>query len=99
MACSGDGVPPWDEPMMVAPEPSPIKERLRPPKLSVMNSRLLKQMGSPKEKTSLNKHLQSAATMSVNKGTIGMSRGKEHYKSPFLHARYKVTHSYSEVVL
>jgi hypothetical protein len=72
--------------MMVAPEPSLIKERLRPPKLLVMNSRLSKQMGSPKEKTSLNKHLQSAATMSIDKGTIGMSRGKAHYKSLFLRA-------------
>jgi hypothetical protein len=32
MAHSGDGVPPWVEPITVALETSPMGERLRPPK-------------------------------------------------------------------
>jgi hypothetical protein len=32
MAHSDDGVPPRVEPMTAAPEPSPMEERLRPPK-------------------------------------------------------------------
>jgi hypothetical protein len=47
---SEDGGLPWAEPMMMASEPFPMGERLRPPKRSVMNSRLSKRMVSSREK-------------------------------------------------
>jgi hypothetical protein len=77
MAHSGDGVPPWVEPIMAASEASSMGERLRLPKRSMMNSRLPKQMVSPKEKTSLNRRSPSAATMSADEGTI-----KKHTTNP-----------------
>jgi hypothetical protein len=56
--------------MMVAPEPSPMGERLRPLKRSAMNSRLPKRMVSPREKTSHDRCSPSAATASADEGTI-----------------------------
>jgi hypothetical protein len=56
MAHSGDDSPPRAEPMMMAYESSPMGERLRPPKQSVMNSRLPKRMVSPREKPSHDRH-------------------------------------------
>jgi hypothetical protein len=46
---SRDGGPPRVEAMTTAHEPSHMGERLRPLKQSEMNSRLLKQMVSPRE--------------------------------------------------
>jgi hypothetical protein len=111
MARSGHGVPPWVEPMTAASEPSPMQERLRPPKQSVMNSRLPKQMVLLGEKTSHNKCSPFATMVSADEGTIRTSRGKACCKSPFLACqlsvffapiRYRVAKivcSYSEVVL
>jgi hypothetical protein len=42
MVYDWSGGPPWAGPMMMMHEPSPRRERLRPPKRSVMNSRLPK---------------------------------------------------------
>jgi hypothetical protein len=68
-------------------------------------------MVSPREKTLHDKRSPSAATVSADEGTIGMSRGKARYKSPFLvrqlsvffastsYRVVKITCSYSEVVL
>jgi hypothetical protein len=50
MARSEDGGPPLVEPMRAASESLPLGERLRPPKQWVMNSRLVKQTVSPREK-------------------------------------------------
>jgi hypothetical protein len=84
MAHGGDGSPPWVEPMTVASQPSPMGEKFKPLKRSVMNSLLLKRMVSPREKTTLNRCSLPVATASAGDGTIRMSRGKAHYKSPFL---------------
>jgi hypothetical protein len=82
-----------------------------PLKWSVMNSRLPKQMVSPREKISHDKCSPSVAMVSADEGTIRMSRGKAHYKSAFLACQVsvvfapagyrvvKITRSYSEVVL
>jgi hypothetical protein len=40
MARSGDGGPPWIVPMIVASQPSPMGERLRPLNLSVIDEDL-----------------------------------------------------------
>jgi hypothetical protein len=53
MAHVGNGGPLQVEPMTAATILSPMGERLRPLNRSAMNSRLLKQMVSPREKTSL----------------------------------------------
>jgi hypothetical protein len=44
MAHNGDGVPLRVEPMTAVPKPSSMGERLRPPKRSAINSKLLKRM-------------------------------------------------------
>jgi hypothetical protein len=76
-----------------------------------MNSNLPRQMVSQREKPSHVKHSPSVVMVSVNEGTIGTSRGKARYKSPYLAcqmsvffapARYrvvKITRSSSDVVL
>jgi hypothetical protein len=84
MARSGDGGPPRAEPITIESEPSPMGERLRPPKRSVMNSRLPKQIVSPREKPPHDRWSQTAASASTDDGTIGTPRGKARYKSPFL---------------
>jgi hypothetical protein len=84
LARSEDGSPSRVEPMTTAGESSPMVERLRPPKQSTMNLRLLKRMVSPREKTSHDGNSPLAATMSADDGTIETSRGKVHCKSPFL---------------
>jgi hypothetical protein len=84
MAHSGDGGPPWVEPMMMASELSPTGERMKPPKQLVMNSRLPKRMVSPREKPPHDRRSPSVATVSADDGTIRMSRGQAHYKSPYL---------------
>jgi hypothetical protein len=111
MAHSGDGVPPRDEPIMTAPEPFLMGERLRLPKWSVMNSRFPKQIISSRVKTSHDRRSPSMATMSADEGTIRTSSGKARYKSPFLTRQLsvcfctskihvvKIARSYSEVVL
>jgi hypothetical protein len=111
------GNPSVESPVMVRcedggpPRVEPMGERLRPPKWSVLYSRLPKRMVSPREKPPHDKRAPPASTVSTDDGTIRTSRGKAHCKSPFLvHqllvvfalARYrvvKITHSYSEVVL
>jgi hypothetical protein len=111
MAHSGDGVPPRVEPMTAAPKPSPMGERHRSPKRSVMNSMLLKRMVSSREKTLHDRRSPFVAMVSADEGTIEMSRGKAHNKSPFLvrqlsvffaPVRYrvvKIVHSCSKVDL
>jgi hypothetical protein len=111
MAHSRDGGPPWAEPMAMASKPSPVGERLKPPKRSAMNLRLPKRMVSLREKPPHDRHSPSAVTASANDGTIRTSRGKPHCKSPFLvcqllvffaPARYrvvKILRFYSEMVL
>jgi hypothetical protein len=106
----GDDDPLRAEHMTTAFEPPPMGERIRPPKRSAMNSRLPKQMVSPREKPSHNKHSPPMATMSTNDGTIRTSRGKECCKSPnlahklsvfFALARFtvlKIARSYSKMV-
>jgi hypothetical protein len=84
MAHGRDGGPLWDETMMAASELSLLGERLRPPKQSTMNSRLPKRMVSPWEKSSHDRRSLLAVTVSVDDGTIGTSRGKARYKSPYL---------------
>jgi hypothetical protein len=90
MAHSRDGGPPRAEPMMMAFEPSPMGERLRPPKRSAMNSRLLKRMVSPREKPPLDRRSSPATTMSMDDGTIRTSRGKARCKSSFLACQLSV---------
>jgi hypothetical protein len=92
-------------------EPSHMGETLRPPKWSVMNSRLSKRMVLPRENPPHNKRSPPAATVSTDDGTIGTSRGKARCKCPFLarqlqvlfsSARYrvvKITCSCSKMVL
>jgi hypothetical protein len=53
------------------PERSLRGERLKPPNRLVMNSILLKQMVSPREKTSIVERLAPMAKMSTDDGTIG----------------------------
>jgi hypothetical protein len=84
MAPSGDDGQLWVEPMMMASEPSPLGERLRPLKHSAMNLRLPKRMVWMREKQSHDRCSLSAATKSTDEGTIEISRGKERCKSPFL---------------
>jgi hypothetical protein len=84
MAHSGDGVLLRVEPMTVAPEPSPMGERLWPSKRSAMNSRHPKRMVLPMEKTLHDRRSPFVATVSANVGTIGTSRGKTCCKSPYL---------------
>jgi hypothetical protein len=76
-----------------------------------MNSRLPKRTVSPREKPLHVKHSPSAETTSEEEGTIGTSKRKGRYKSPFLvrqllvfstMANYgvvKIIHSNSEVVM
>jgi hypothetical protein len=76
-----------------------------------MNSNLPRWTVSPREKPPPIKRSPSEETVNVDKGTIGMSKEKAHYKSPFLvhqlsvfsaMAKYmvvKITCSSSEVVL
>jgi hypothetical protein len=97
--------------MMMSSEPSPMGERIRPPKRSAMNLRLPKRMVSPSEKPQDDRHSPSVVTVSVDDGTIRTSREKTRYKSPilvcqlsmfFALARYrvvKITSSYSKAVL
>jgi hypothetical protein len=66
----------------MAPEPSAWGERLRPPNQSVMNSRFPKQMLSPREKPSHDKHSLPAVVMNANDGTIGTSGGKSTLQIP-----------------
>jgi hypothetical protein len=84
MARSRDGVPPRVESMTIAPEPSRMRERLRPLKQSVMNLRLLKRMVLPREKTSHDGHSLSVVMMSTDEGTIRTFRGKARCKSAYL---------------
>jgi hypothetical protein len=51
--------------MKAMPESFLLRERLRPPKQSAINSRLLKRTVSPREKPSHIKHLPSAEMVSV----------------------------------
>jgi hypothetical protein len=90
MARSRHGGPLWVEPVVTASKPSPLGERLRPLKQSVMNSRLPKQMVSLMEKPPHDRHSTSAAMASTDEGTIGTSRGKEHRKYPFLACQLSV---------
>jgi hypothetical protein len=76
--------PLWAGFMMTVPEPSLLRERLKPLNWSVMNLRFPKRMVAPREKPSHNKRSLPAATASANDGTIRTSRGKPHCKSPFL---------------
>jgi hypothetical protein len=111
MARSGYGGPPRAEPMTMASEPSPMGERLRPPKWSEMNSRLPKRMVLPRENPPHDRRSPSAVTESADDGTIETSRVKARYKSPyqvcqlsmfFAPARYsvvKITCSSFEMVL
>jgi hypothetical protein len=99
------------EPMKAVPESFLLGEKLRPPKQSVMNSRLPKRMVSLNEKPPHVKCSSSVETASADELTIGTSRGKPHCKSPFLArqlsvfsapAKYRVVKivcSSSEVVL
>jgi hypothetical protein len=84
MVRGGDGSLPRAESTMMAPETSPKGERLRPPKWSVMNSRLPKRMVLLKEKPPHDRHSPSMVMASTDDGTIGTSRGKAPCKSPFL---------------
>jgi hypothetical protein len=84
MARSGDGGPLWVAPMTVASEPSLPRERHRPPKKSAMNSRLPKQMVSPRENPPHVKRSPSTVTVIPDEGTIRTYREKPLCKSPFL---------------
>jgi hypothetical protein len=111
MARSGDGDPPQVEPMKVVFESFLLRERLRPPKQSAMNSRLPKQTVSLREKLWNVKCSLLVETMSVDEGTIGTSRGKAHCKLPYMACQLsvfsasvnygvaKIMRSSSEVVL
>jgi hypothetical protein len=70
--------------MMVASQLSNMGERLMPPNRSAMNSRLLKQMVSPRGKTSLDRRSLVIEVMNADDGTIETSRGKARFKSPYL---------------
>jgi hypothetical protein len=70
------------EPTAVTSEPSLQGERLRPPKQSVMKSRLPKRMVSPREKSSRDRHSPLAVAASGDEGTIGTSRGKSTLQIP-----------------
>jgi hypothetical protein len=83
-AHSGDGRPPWAKPMTMASEPFPMGERLKPLNRSTMNSGLPKRMVLLREKPPHDRHSPSAVMASANDGTIGTSRGKARYKSPFI---------------
>jgi hypothetical protein len=107
----GYGGPPLVENMMTASKPSPMGERLRPPKGSTMNLRLLKRMISPREKPRHHKRSPPVATVSSDDGTIRTSRGKACCKFPFpacqlsvffalaIYRVVKITRSYFETVL
>jgi hypothetical protein len=66
MAHSRDGVPLWVELMKVVPESFLMGERLRPPKLLVMNSRLPKRTVSSSEKPLHDRRSPLAETMSTD---------------------------------
>jgi hypothetical protein len=82
MARNGDGGPLGVDPMALAFEPSLLGENLRPPKSSMMNSRLQKRMVSPMWKPPHDWHSPSAATMSADDGTIRSARGKHATNPP-----------------
>jgi hypothetical protein len=84
MARNGDGGPLRVEPMMAVSESSLLGERLIPLKQSMMNSRLPKQMISPREKPLYDRRSPSEVTVSADDETIGTSREKVHCKSPYL---------------
>jgi hypothetical protein len=83
MACSVDGGPPQVEPMTMVSEPSAMGERLSPSNRSAMNSRLPKRMVSPREKSPHDRRSPPTVMASTDDGTIGTSRRKACYKSPF----------------
>jgi hypothetical protein len=62
--------PPWAGPMMTAPEPPPMGERLRPPNRLAMNSRLPKWMVLPRRKPSPGECSHVVTGMNANDGTI-----------------------------
>jgi hypothetical protein len=70
--------------MKAAHESPLLAEGLMLPKLPEMNSKLLMQMVSPREKPPHVRHSPSIATVTTDEGTIGTSREKACYKSPFL---------------
>jgi hypothetical protein len=70
MARGGDGGPLQVDPMMAASEPSLLGERLRPLKQLVMNSRLPKQMVSPREKPPHDRCSPLVVMANVDDGTI-----------------------------
>jgi hypothetical protein len=97
--------------MKAATELLLLRERLKPPKSSAMNSKLPRRTVSPREKPPHVKRSPSAATASADKRTIKTSREKAQCKSPYqtrqlsvfsTPANYgvvKITRSSSEVVL
>jgi hypothetical protein len=90
MVHGGDDGPPRVESTTMVPETSPEGERLMPPKRSMMNSRLQKQMVSPREKPPHDRHSPSAATPRADDETIGTSRGKACCKCPYLACQLSV---------
>jgi hypothetical protein len=84
MAHRGDGGQLWVECMKAVLELLLLGERLMPPKWSAINSKLSRRMVSLRKKPPHVKHSPSAEKVSVDEGTIRMSRGKAHYKSPFI---------------
>jgi hypothetical protein len=70
--------------MAMTSELHPLGESLKPLKQTAMNPRLPKRMVLSGEKTLHDGHSPSAAMVSADDGTIRMSRGKTHCKSPFL---------------
>jgi hypothetical protein len=95
----------------MAPELSPVGEKLRLLKRSTMNSRLPERMVSPMENPSHEKHSPFVVMVSADDGTIRMSKGKARCQSPFLARRpsvffaptrykvVKITRTYSDMAL
>jgi hypothetical protein len=68
--CRSSGSPRGGGSVMMALEPSPRAERLKPLNQLAMNSTLSKRMVSPREKTSLGEHSTPMAVMNSDDGTI-----------------------------
>jgi hypothetical protein len=106
-----DGDPLCTIPTKMVPESPSTGERLRRPRRSAVNSRLPKQMVSPGARPMSDRLLPLAMKESLGEITIGTSRGKAYYKSPYLarqlsvflpstrYMKVNIMCSYFEVVL
>jgi hypothetical protein len=77
-------------PMKMAPSLPLLGDRLRPPKLSPMNSKFPRQIGSPRKNPPHARCSPSAVMEIEDDGTFGTSRGVARCKSPFLACQLSV---------